>query len=109
MARPGEAEGFAATVAEGSPWRSEIGPALLLTLALFRPVSKARRLGMPVWVGLGERDITVSAKAVERFADRAPQAELHRYDADHFDAFRPHLTPTVVADQVAFLRATVRT
>lgn len=59
----------------------------------------------PLWVGIGERDITVHGPAVERLAERAPRGELHRYDADHFDPFVGELPGRIAADQVAFLRA----
>ena len=57
----------------------------------------------PLWVGLGERDISVHKPAVERLAERAPRGELHRYDADHFDGFLGELPARIAGDQVAFL------
>jgi acetyl esterase/lipase len=104
MTLPGEADGFHASVPEGSPWRNEISPAVFLTVGLHRPVAQARRLGMPLWVGLGEADVSVSAKAVRRLAERAPRGELHRYPYDHFGAFLGDGPELIAADQVAFLR-----
>ena len=104
MTFEGESRGFAMTVAPGSPWRNAVSPGIFLTVALMRPVTHARRLTMPVWVGLGERDITVSAKAVERLAYEAPRGELHRYPYDHFGAFTRAGIDEVPADQLAFLR-----
>jgi pimeloyl-ACP methyl ester carboxylesterase len=104
MTLPGEADGFHASVPEGSPWRNEISPAVFLTVSLHRPVARARRLAMPVWVGLGETDVSVSRKAVQRLAERAPSGELHRYPYDHFGAFLGDGPEIVAADQVDFLR-----
>lgn len=104
MTLPGEADGFAASVPPGSPWRNEISPAVFLSVATIRPVTKARRLRVPLWVGLGERDVSVSARAVRRLADRAPQGELHRYPYDHFGAFLGDGPERVATDQVDFLR-----
>ncbi len=104
MPLPGEADGFAAVVGAGSPWRNEISPAVFLTVPLHRPLRHAKQMRMPVWLGLGERDITVSAKAIERFAARAPEAELERYPYDHFGAFLSDGPDRVVSDQVSFLR-----
>jgi hypothetical protein len=59
---------------------------------------------MPLWVGLGEADVSVSAKAVQRLAERAPRGELHRYPYDHFGAFLGDGPELVAADQVDFLR-----
>lgn len=104
MTFPGEAEGFEATVRDGSPWRNEITPGLFLTVGLHRPVARARRISCPLWVGIGDRDISVSAKAVERLASRAPQGELHRYPYDHFEPFVGDAPAQIAADQLTFLR-----
>ena len=94
MAFTGEAEGFAACAS--SAWRNEVAPGAFATIVMHRPVTKAKRLGMPVWVGLGEHDITVSRKAIERLAAKAPNAELHRYDIAHFEPFHGD-DPAVIA------------
>lgn len=104
MAFAGEGAGFAAVVAPGSPWRNEITPGVFLTVALHRPLSRAKKVACPLWVGLGERDISVSAKAVERLAARAPQGELHRYPYDHWEPCTGDAPAGIVADQIGFLR-----
>jgi dienelactone hydrolase len=104
MTLPGEADGFAAAVPEASPWRNEISPAVFLSVATLRPVSKARRLRAPLWVGLGEADVSVSAKAVQRLAERAPRGELHRYPYDHFGAFLGEGPQRVAGEQIDFVR-----
>jgi uncharacterized protein len=104
MALPGEADGFHAAVPAGSPWRNEISPGVFLSIPLHRPLARARSLRMPLWVGLGEQDVSVSRRAVERLAARAPRGELHRYPYDHFGAFLGDGPQRVVADQVDFLR-----
>jgi uncharacterized protein len=103
MTLPGEADGFHASVPAGSPWRNEISPAVFLTVSLHRPVAKARDLRAPLWVGLGEHDVSVSKRAVERLAARAPKGELHRYPYDHFGALLGDGPDRVAADQVEFL------
>ncbi len=105
MTLPGEAEGFERAVPQGSPWRNEITPGLFLTVGRHRPFKKAKRIACPLWVGLGERDISVSAKAVEKIAKRAPKGELHRYPYDHFDPFVDDAPAEIAADQLTFLRA----
>lgn len=104
MTLAGEADGFAAVVPGGSPWRNEISPGVFLTVAMHRPVARARQIGSPLWLGLGENDISVSRRAIERLARRAPSAELHTYPYDHFGAFRGEGPELVAADQVDFLR-----
>ncbi len=103
MTLPGEAEGFAAAVEPGSPWRNEISPGVFATVAMFRPVRRARRISAPLWAALGERDVTVDAGAVERVAARAPRGELHRYPFDHFEPLGGEPRELIAADQLEFL------
>ena len=103
MSLPGEAAGFAATILEGSPWRNEVSPAVFLTVAMIRPVRLARKLIMPLWIAAGERDVSVSRKAIERLALLAPHAELASYDIDHFGAWTGDAPGRIAGDQVAFL------
>ena len=105
MTLKGEADGFAAAVPPDSPWRNEISPAVFLTVAMHRPVARARKIAAPLWVGVGEQDVSVSKRAVERLAERAPQAELHRYPYDHFGSFLGEGPDRVAGDQIEFLRS----
>jgi uncharacterized protein len=100
----GEADGFERTAVPGSPWRNEISPGVFATVAFHRPLARANQISCPLWVGLGERDVTVDRKSVERFAARAPRAELHRYPYDHFEPFYGEGPARIAADQVDFLR-----
>ncbi|MGH9002935.1 MAG: alpha/beta hydrolase, partial [Acidimicrobiia bacterium] len=102
----GEADGFKAIVPASSSWRNEISPGVLATVAFHRPVLKAAKVTCPMWVAIGEHDITVSGKAIERLAAKAPQAELHRYPYAHFDVFLGDGPGRVAADQIDFLRRT---
>lgn len=105
MTLPGEADGFARAIAPGSPWRNEISPQVFLQVALFRPVAQARKLTMPVWVGLAEDDVSVERKAVVRLARKAPRADLLRYPGmDHFDPFVGDAPARIAGDQVAWLQ-----
>jgi pimeloyl-ACP methyl ester carboxylesterase len=104
MALPGEADGFARAVPEGSPWRNEVSPAILLTVAAMRPFRLGSRLRIPVWVGVGERDISAPRRAAERLAELAPRGELHLHPADHFDVFTGDRPARLAANQAAFLR-----
>ncbi len=101
---PGEADGFAGAVTANSPWRNEIAPGVFATVAFHRPLARARRVTCPVWVGAGERDITVDFRSAEKYAARAPKGEFHTYPYDHFEPFYGDAPAIVVADQVEFLR-----
>jgi uncharacterized protein len=104
MTLPGEADGFAASVPEGSPWRNRISPQVFLEVARHRPVRRAARLAMPVWAALGERDVSVTNTAIERLARDAPRAELVRLPYDHFEPLAERAAAHVAGLQVDFLR-----
>jgi pimeloyl-ACP methyl ester carboxylesterase len=107
MPFPGEAAGFAASVRPGSPWRNELSPGVFLVVGLFRPVTHARRIRQPLWVGRCADDITVDAGAAARLAERAPRGELHDFAGDHFAPFTGPVTTEVVDAQLDFLRRTL--
>ena len=103
MTFPGEADGFAATVGPESPWRNAISPGVFTTVGAHRPLRWAKRISCPAWIGLGEHDVTVDGRAIERFSERAPDSELHRYPWNHFGPFVAEETDRVATDQLEFL------
>lgn len=103
LTAPGELDGFQRAAAPGG-WCNEISPGLFATVAFHRPVRLAPKIACPAFVGLGTEDITASGKAIEKFAQRAPRAELHRYKSDHFHVFLDDLPRRIGRDQVEFLR-----
>ncbi|HEX3897797.1 MAG TPA: alpha/beta fold hydrolase [Mycobacteriales bacterium] len=105
LTRPGELAGFTKVAPADSTWRNEVTPGIFVWVSTFRPVTKAARLRQPLWVGLGERDVTANDVAVARLAERAPRGELHRYDGDHFDVLLRPLADRIAADQLEFLKA----
>jgi fermentation-respiration switch protein FrsA (DUF1100 family) len=107
LSLPGEADGFARVVPEGSPWINQTYPAVVLRAPTYRPVKHAPSFGRPAHVSVGERDITVSNAAIERFAERASDATLVRFDGDHFDPLVPGLAAQLAAGQAEFLRTKV--
>ncbi len=103
MTFEGEARGFERAVDPQGRWRNEVSPGVLTTLTLHRPWMRAARIACPLWVGLGERDITVDTGGVRKLAERAPKGELHSYDADHFELLLEPTVGAVLADQLKFL------
>jgi uncharacterized protein len=99
---PGEIDGFHSIAAPD--WRNEVSGGVALELAFYRPVVHARRVKCPVLIQAGRQDISVSARAVNRFARRAPRAVLKRYDVDHFGSFHSAHAAQIIADEVYWLR-----
>jgi len=85
-------------------WRNEVNTSWLLTGRRWRPVREATNIRAPVLLQLGERDGAVPLAAIERTATRARDAELERYDLDHFECFCPEHIDPLASDQVDFLR-----
>jgi dienelactone hydrolase len=100
--RPGELEGLERVISDETP--NEVLAGCMITIAPFAPVRRAAKVTIPAWIALGERDISVDRDDIERFASRAPRAELHRYPYDHFDALLEGGARRVAGDQIEFLR-----
>lgn len=100
--QPEAKAGFDAVRGHDSRWRNELRGKPWQPAGRFRPIRVARRVRCPLFVGLGTRDTIVPLRPIERVADRAPRAELHRYAIGHFDALLDAFED-VVEDQVAFL------
>jgi uncharacterized protein len=103
MTFPGEYAGFRAIVAPG--WRNEARAGLALPLPLWRPVTKARKLNCPTLIQSALRDVSVSLKAIDQIARRAPDATVKRYDLDHFQPFSGVHPARIAGDQVEWLRS----
>ncbi|CAN5428406.1 hypothetical protein BH09ACT12_BH09ACT12_12040 [soil metagenome] len=105
MALVGEADGFAAVVPAGSPWRNEVSPGLFASIVAHRPYTRTGGLACPAWFGRGERDISVHGPSIGRAAELAPAGTLVSYPQhDHWTPFQDGAQSAIAADQVAFLR-----
>jgi dienelactone hydrolase len=103
---PGEAEGIAAIASADSPWRNAVLPAFATTFAFYQQTYRAHRIACPLWVGLGDHDITVHRGSVERLARRAPNGVLQRYPYDHWEPFKDQTPELIIKDQLDFLAKT---
>jgi dienelactone hydrolase len=103
MTLPGERDGFAKIVLPSSSWRNEISPAVFATVAFHRPLTRASQIRCPIWIGVGDRDVSVDRRSIERLATKTVHSQLERYPFDHFEPFLPENIGRVAADQIAFL------
>ncbi|MEB3069622.1 alpha/beta hydrolase [[Mycobacterium] vasticus] len=103
MTFPGEFAGFRSIAAPD--WRNEVYAGVTRSLPFWRPVARARKLNCPALIQAGERDTSVSARAIARLAQRAPRATLKNYDVNHFQAFNATHSPQIITDQADWLRA----
>jgi pimeloyl-ACP methyl ester carboxylesterase len=85
-------------------YRSHVPARIGLAVPLARPGRRAKDLTRPALFCVCERDTVAPAPATLRHASRAPEGEIRRYDAGHFDIYVGDDFERVVADQIAFLR-----
>jgi len=86
-------------------WRNEIAPGVLIDMAFcYRPGKCAKSVQCPVLFSLAERDKEAPIEMALRAARLAPFGEVRRYPCTHFDVYDPRVRPTIVKDQVSFLR-----
>lgn len=98
--------GRTAAVMDYSTWRNEVAPRALIDMAFwYRPGRRARELAMPVLLALAERDKETPASLARPIALRAPRGELRCYPCSHFQFYDEAVRPTVIADQISFLRS----
>jgi dienelactone hydrolase len=104
MATPEAAHTVA--VLDNPTWKNEVAPRVLLDMSLwYRPGAHADRMAMPVLFSLAEGDREGPADITRPAAFRAPRGQLRSYPCNHFQFYDEAVRPTVVADQVSFLRA----
>lgn len=103
LGEPDDRAALDALVAAGPDWRNELAARSVLSLLLYRPGRRSRRLKMPLLVCIAESDVLTSVRLAARAAATAPRGELRRYASGHFDAYVGQAFEAMVADQIAFL------
>ncbi len=104
MTAPDAVPGYLALVEEDSTFRNEVAARVALEIAFGRPGAKARRLRCPALFVVCERDTVAPAKATLKHVAKAPQGEVVRRDAGHFDIYVGEEFETTVRDELAFLQ-----
>jgi pimeloyl-ACP methyl ester carboxylesterase len=100
---PCELDGFHSITGPGSPWRNEIRAAPVPGYSLYRPLTNARKLNCPTLIQAGDRDVTISPRAIDKLAQRVTNAVVKRYDIDHFQPFHEDHATRIAADQTEWL------
>lgn len=86
-------------------WENRVAPRGVLEMALcYRPSRSAKRCAMPVLVCIAEMDRETPPELTRALALRAPRGELRAYPCSHFQFYSEAVRPTVLADQVNFLK-----
>ncbi|MEJ7634381.1 alpha/beta hydrolase [Aeromicrobium sp.] len=90
----------------GPTFRNEMQARGILPILINRPVTRAGRLHMPVFLVVAAKDTIAPVKAVERVGRRvAGPVHVERFDVAHFDIYDGAPFDTSVAGQVEFVRS----
>ena len=108
MTSPDADPGYRAMLPGHNSWRNQICARAIVTLALYRPLRRAHRIGAPLLVCVGEQDAVTPPEPALRAARRAPNGEARSYPIGHFDVYQGPWFERVVADQVVFLRSALQ-
>jgi len=104
MSAPDALPGMSALVDDrGAPWRNEVCARVGLTIPLYIPGRQAGGIRCPVLFCICEGDSVAPAKATQRHAARARQAEIRLYPHGHFEIYLGEPFEQAVADQLDFL------
>lgn len=85
-------------------YRSQVPARIGLAVPLARPGRRTKDLTKPALFCVCDRDTVAPAPATLRHAAKAPEGEVRRYDAGHFDIYIGDDFDQVITDQIAFLR-----
>jgi hypothetical protein len=103
MTSEGAKAGYLALFADGAEWRNEVAARIFLRIALYSPGRRAPKVGAPLLIQVGARDLVTPPAPASKAARRAPRGELREYESGHWEVYVPPLFEAVVADQLEFL------
>lgn len=104
MTSPDAEAGYRAMLPEATTWRNEICARAIVSLALYRPVTRAKNISAPLLVCVCDQDLVTPPRQAARAAANAQRGVLKRYPIGHFDIYAGPWFERAVADQTAFLR-----
>ncbi|MDR6174222.1 fermentation-respiration switch protein FrsA (DUF1100 family) [Nocardioides zeae] len=103
-AQPGMLRLFRESGLEEDAYPRAVAARIALRIGFYSPRRWAARIVCPTLVQIVADDAITPTGVARRAAARIPRATVHVYDGGHFDPYVAPLFPTVVADQVDFLR-----
>jgi len=108
MSAPDCADGYARLVPKGleesGRWTNRVTARTGLAVTFYAPCRRAKRVKIPIFVGVAEQDSIAPAGPTIEAAKVAPRAELKRYPGGHFDYYAGQGFELIIADEIEFLR-----
>ncbi len=99
---PESEPGYLAIIGDGSRFRNECTPRVMLQVPRYRPFRLGPQLACPWLVCIADRD-DLTPPHIARDLAEAGGAHVRGYDLGHFDIYRGEGFERIVADQVTFL------
>lgn len=96
--------GYLGIVPQDSGWKNECPAAFLLTSALYRPTTYAKRVRCPALVMLAEKDSLIPPDSVKKAAEKMKNSEVISLPIGHFDIYLGEHYEMAVQRQIDFLK-----
>jgi uncharacterized protein len=103
MNAPDALPGYAALQPAATTFRNEVAARVAPTIMAYRPGRAAKKINFPILFCVSNTDTVTPPAQTLRYARTAPQGEIKRYDAGHFDFYIGEPFEALVHDQVEFL------
>ncbi len=103
MTAAGEKAGYLNLVPESVEFDQRIAARIALTVPLYSPGHKLRRLKIPVLVQVATNDVTTPPKPVIKACEHASNVTLKKYPVGHFDPYVEPAFSAIIKDQLSFL------
>jgi uncharacterized protein len=103
MNAPDALRGYDALLPPGMTFRNEAAARVAPTIMAYRPGRAAKKINFPILFCVSNTDTVTPPGQTLRYARTAPQGEIKRYDAGHFDFYLGDAFEELVRDQVEFL------
>ncbi|MFI1360123.1 alpha/beta hydrolase [Streptomyces sp. NPDC020898] len=103
MNAPDALPGYQALQPPGTTFRNEVAARVIPTIAAYRPGRAAKKVAVPILFCVSDTDSVTPPAQTLKYARTAPQGEIRRYDAGHFDFYTGETFEELVRDQTEFL------
>ncbi|OZE34799.1 MULTISPECIES: alpha/beta hydrolase [unclassified Rhodococcus (in: high G+C Gram-positive bacteria)] len=106
-AAPGRDKLLAESGLESGAYPETVAARILLRIGLYSPGRTASKITCPVLVQIMSEDAITPAAVCQKVARRIPDATVHIHKGGHFDPYVQPLFPTIIEEQLAFLKRVV--
>jgi len=103
MNAPDALPGYEALLPSDTTFQNEVAARVAPTIMAYRPGRAAKKIKFPILFCISNTDSVTPPAQTLRYARTAPQGQIKRYDAGHFDFYLGEPFETLVRDQVEFL------